>query len=205
MKHTSQKTYRRAFASAQGLTLAEVLIASALFGLILGIMAQVMRDGIKFFIAHNAAIEVQQQCLTALDRMGAELGTASAESFQYFKKDKTPDSAISWASKTASPEEGKIAIPSEDWKRQIGFYTIEKDGNNLLLRKEALLNPPRQKVPKLDSQAELRSLSGDPRLIARNIIEIKATKTNPTALTVAAQSKDKRYTIELRSFILMKN
>lgn len=211
MKHCSRPLFKE-----WGLSIPELLIACGLFAMVTTAIATVMREGIRFFNTHSTALEVQQQCLQAMDRVSLELSEASVSSYKSYRT--ASQSGLVWGS--LKNGEGETTVDPNtgepQWHKYIGYYTDKSGDIPLLIRKEVPLMrqespldepvpapvttpPPPLTVP------ELESADGNRAVVARYIVELYSSNSNPTKLTLKADYMSGRFTMKLHTFILLRN
>ena len=191
-----------------GLSVPEVLIACALFSMVLASLAYIMREGIRFFNNHNTALEVQQQCLQAMDRLGSELGEASLSCFEGTRISSPPESGLIWGSFKDENSVTKTDLLTGEpmWQKHIGYYTARSDGKPILLRKEIKLTSPTTDIPPVYPFLDFKSDTGTATaVVARHIVELTSTSSNPTKIEMKADYQNGRFTLKLQTYILLQN
>lgn len=200
MRHCSRPLFK-----AWGLSIPELLIACGLFAMVTTAIATVLREGTRFFNTHSTALEVQQQCLQAMDRVSLELSEASTSSYRSYRT--ASQSGLVWGS--LKNGEGNTTVDpvtgEPQWHKHIGYYTDKSGDIPLLIRKEALLDEPVTTPPPPLTVPELENAAGKKAVVARHIVELYSSNTNPAKLTLKADYMSSRFTMKLHTFILLRN
>ena len=186
------------------------MIACALFAFVTTGIATVMREGIRFFNVNTAALEIQQQSIRAMDRLGLELNGASIGSFKSIRT--SSQSGLIFGSNrneddelTQDPVTGDV-----EWHKRVCYYTGTAQNNPVLFRKEIMLGAPELAPPPIPDGMDLNTFSNDTgtgrkSVVARHVVALYASATNPAKLTLKTNYLNGQFTMTLNTFILLRN
>lgn len=129
----------------RGFTLLEVLVSSASFMLVLGVIYGLFILGSQYFRAASGSVEIQQSSITGMNRMQKELMETDISSVAYYPAASPPGITF------LSPRNGSgqyILDPASGaprWGKYICYYVGPDPSNGALLalyRKEQVLGIP---------------------------------------------------------------
>lgn len=185
----------------RGLSIAELLVSMALFGLVMSGVAYLIRETIRYYNVNLVGIEIQQQALMAMNAVRNDFVEASASSFR------TEVSGFVFG--LPRDQENKL-IYKEDtgdllWHQLVCYYTIKRNGVWTLERSKLYLGSPSEGPPELTFEDSIASFqineAASPRVIARHVEALTCTLTNPTRVSLKANYGQGAFVLKLQTEI----
>lgn len=200
---------RRSF---YGVSLVELLVASAIVGLLMLEIWKLVAAGSTFYHRVRSQGEVQRNTLLALRWIAKDLSSGTTFSFRQYDTDGTvpvthpgivfgsPSQLDS--SSVAYDDRGRML-----WSSIIGYYIDPSD--NVLYRQQILLPESKQFPPTIDDDEHSTDVLAQrpaPRLVARHIKEI-VTRQGPKDIRIELSSRDEElgFGIKVQTRLEMKN
>ncbi len=198
-----------------GVSLIELIVASAIVILLMVEVWGLVRAGGRFYLRVRSQSDIQRNSLLALRWITKEIGDGSAISFREY----TTDGAGGQASTVSragivfgSPTDASGQVHYDErgrlqWSSVIGYYIEPSD--RILYRQKLLLPAPQGYPPiinnDLHSTDQLATLPA-PRLVARHIHSIE-TVQGPSDILVKLHTRDQDigYGITVQTRLEMKN
>lgn len=169
MKRSSLITYKRA-----GFSLPEILVSLFLLSFVIAALGGLMREAVRFYTDQSVTLEVQKNCVLALQKLRLELREASIKSFDT----STPNQVT-----LGSPRSLEGSVIYGDgrlmWHKFVRFSVQEVNGSSVLVREDDLLDRPTTMPPPAEfadfSEPDAQSVQ------ARNINALKVTLNETNA------------------------
>lgn len=190
----------------RGTTLAEVLVASTLLGLVFLLVAQVMRPGWRAWVRGTCKSEVQQNCLVTITRLTEELRGAYPDSVHVMKDRWTDDQgqehhrdALVFLTLLDGDGHPHLAPEGDPlWQRWVYFY---HDGVNRQIRWHDYPLPTPRPNPDLDAIPTLVKSDTD-RIVARHMSSFELDDSTLPTLGIAVEAEYEGFSSRHRTSIL---
>ena len=182
----------------KGTTLLELLIVTALMGIIMVSVSTLIRVAVDYYFYATEQIEVQRRALLSLNLLGQEL---SFSNIGTVKEEAGTNPGLIFAS--AAGATGGLARDAAGrlvWNRWIGYYFDTVNDRPTLMRKEMPIATGSPLLPDVNplTIGSFLSLTDPGRVMAAGITDVKAEKlTDAVRITVTAEVKEGRNWLEL--------
>lgn len=196
-------------AARRAISLLELMVTMVIMLLIVGGIYALMSYGLTYYQTSQATLDLQQQGLQVLQRLGREC----SESSKYSVLSSTSPQGVMFASPRDAV--GSFWFDEQStilWQRLVAYYVDNLNQTSCLLRKEMALpspttTPPQPAQLSLDV-ATLRANSAlPPRVMARFVDRLTATPESDALLLEIRLKREFRgdFLLTLRSRIAYKN
>lgn len=203
---------RRTIRTERGISLVELMVASAIVGLLMIEIWRLVAAGSSFYHRVRSQGEVQRNTLLALRWIGKDLSSGTTFSFRQYDvdgADPVTHPGIVFGSPSVA---GSNAVTYDEngrmlWNSIIGYYIDPTD--HALYRQQLPISPARSFPPTIDNDVhstdQLAKLA-KPRLVARHIKEI-ITRQGPTDIRIEISTLDEElgFGIKVQTRLEMKN
>lgn len=181
----------------RGVSLLEVVVAAALSGLVLALIAQVLRPGLRAWVKGAHKAEVQQNCLIALARVTEEYRNANPDSVRVTSdvsrddqgRECHRDAIVFLSSRDRFGHMEFTPDGDPKWQRWVFFY---HDGNGNKIRWQDLpletsnMNPDLNAVPTLVK-------SDTDRIVARWVRSFELDERTLPHLSIAIETQNETF------------
>lgn len=200
----------------RGITLAEMLIASAVFFMLSWALHQLMVTGTRFVRKSEVLLDLQKESLMALTWIHNEMSESGAAAFDNYTV--IPDGSLRGVV-FASPRDLDNRLSLDlvgriQWQRVVAYYLADIDGVPCLVRKQRELTPSAE-LPVLPT---LNDMVGDGslpvRVLARHVTEFQGEgepdenteeETFPIAVVCTMDQQGREYAIRAETSIFFRN
>ncbi len=178
------------------------MVSMCLVAFVLGGMAKIIREGVRFHNTHSAALEVQQNCLLAMRWLSDDLGEGSLDSLKV-----TGDGFIFGSPRDADQQ---LSLDGDllQWQKFLCYYTEQKNGIYQLVRKQMVFDRPSNSPPPVPASLNVASFKADAdpgRILARHVESLTCTLDQPSKVTLQANYRDGAFTLKVESLITLSN
>lgn len=187
----------------RGLSLAEVLIAAALFALISASIAMLLRTALDYRRKTETKAELQRSCLFALNDISRELAESSSDCIRISEPGQ-PDGVI-WASPRGVDNLVSYQNNRLVWKTWVGVYLDTSQGL-LLHAVEPIASPGPFKPNPITLNISTQALA-DPdtskRVLARHVtsFSVQGTREVNLALSVELRMQEQVWVLRTRTAV----
>jgi hypothetical protein len=183
----------------------ELVIGSALMGMILYSVWSIVQAGTRYLLVSNETLDLQTNSLTSITRLSQELGESDPNCFLW----EPATNSIEFASpRDASGKLGYDAYGRMLWMSWITYYTGNNGTVPVLYRKQKAIATPPPYPPAAPANNDLigdATVAG--QVISRHVTQFTATANNPVplALTVSMNDLGRSFSLSLTTQIFLRN
>lgn len=200
---------------ARGTSLFELLIASALVGLIMTVIYSILIYGIQYYQTQSTTVEIQQNALVAMSALTNELVESNGGSLRTDQTD--PIRGIVFGSPRNSAGQVNYNNTKLRWSKFVCYYLDVVNDVPCLMRTEKPLSeftfsPPVSLnfPPPVSPAWDCEFFRNDPRLpkriVARHITGLITTQSFPLPLTIEASTNFRyEFKVEILTKVTLKN
>lgn len=196
MRRCCQSSFKR------GLSLPEVLVSMCLVAFVLGGMAKIIREGVRFHNTHSAALEVQQNCLLAMRWLNDDLGEGSLSSLLIL------GNGFVFGSPRDLDHQLSLDGDLIQWQKFLCYYTEQNNGIYRLVREQLAFERPSNAPPPIPASLNVgvfKTEAPPGRVLARHVESLTCTLENPSKVTLKANYRDGAFTLKVETFITLTN
>lgn len=199
---------------ARGTSLFELLIATALVGLLMTMVYTILASGVNYYLSQSATIDVQQNALIAMSALTNELVETNGGSL---KTDQDlPTVGIVFGSPRDAAGNINYVNTKLQWAKFVCYYLDVVRDVPCLMRTEKPLsdftfsppisfNFPPPVNPAWDAEF-FKSSNGPKRIVARYITKLETTQSFPLPLTIEASTHVRYdFKVEIQTKVTLKN
>jgi hypothetical protein len=183
----------------------EIMVAMAIFAIVMTSVAQIIRHTVRFYNTHVRAIEVQQQAIQAARWITQEMEEGS---YQSVSSVFTPSPHVIFGSPRNLDGKLEVVDGRMLWQKFVCYYVGTIKGDQVLKRGELLFQKAAQAPPPIPTSITLSSFEkpgATERIIARHIESISVTLSDSAKIEIKANLDNGAFTLKLQTRVEMGN
>ena len=200
-----KRYWPRVFRHHSGMSVPEIMVAMAIFAIVLSSVAQMIRHTVRYYNTHVQATEIQQQAIQAAQWISQEMQEGS---YRSVISAPAPSPHIIFGS--PRDVDGKLSFEDEVmlWQKFVCYYVTSMKGESLLARGELAFEKPAKAAPPVPSAITMDSFldpSARQRVMARHIESIGVEVLDSAEIEIKANLNDGAFTLTLKTSVEMGN
>lgn len=185
----------------KGVSLIELLIATALMGLVMTMILELMYYGNRYVRVQDTKLQVQTECLKAMHTMSREL--VEADSLAY---NTSPDGIVFCSPRSDTGNIVFDVFGHMMWYKFVAFLKEDVNGTPCIVRRMRMLPVPATEPQPPPTVASMIG-SGQFETVARNVTKFEVDNNKPTKLLCRVEVKQygRTFGAEIQTSVFMRN